>query len=300
MKTKIAFFIIICSFNILNSNAELNLNFIKEVQSYQNSVRIKYNSTLQRDTIDENTFHLKTYLAMFNEIEFDKNYKFGYIYFDNFLDGNPYIYAVKESFNFEEYIKKETFKRIKTHTIYRTQTEYTLPFDTIKRKMPPEPEILQIHYSEKEFNQASHFILHAFLNDSINRGYNHVKPSDTKNSYLQYLFFRELGENFALKWHAAYWDKYIICSKADINSIIEEYGDNQLFDVKKKDLNKLLQIDAEPVVKLDSEICTITWYEVNTYSGVDKRTYEITRSFPYIVKLKNEETTVNFGPMFNY
>ena len=297
MKARIGFFIVVSCLNGLVSYGQTFEKFIEKVQTYQDSVKIKYNNKLEKDTIDKNTFNLKNYLALFDKIEFDHNLKFDYVYFDNRLDGSPCIYAVEKSFNLEDYIEKETFKNVKTDTLFRKQIESKLPFSFGKRKIPKEPEIIDISYDKEKYEWHSHRILYEFITDSVNWGRNHIKPLDTEDGYLQYLFFHELGEMFALKWHASYWHKRIICSKVEIKSIIEYYKNNKIFNVNTRSLRKLSKIEPTPIVSLNSDNCTIIWFE-KTHFGVYKRTYKINRFSPYTIEMINEETTVEFDPTF--
>ena len=45
------------------------------------------------------TFDIDTYLSLFDNIKIEKGFSINVYFFDNFLDGNPYLYALKENEN---------------------------------------------------------------------------------------------------------------------------------------------------------------------------------------------------------
>jgi len=68
-------------------------DFIQNVQNYQDSVKLIHSGYY--DIIDSETFDIDSYLSLFDNIVIEKEYKIGVYFFDNFLDGNPYLYALK-------------------------------------------------------------------------------------------------------------------------------------------------------------------------------------------------------------
>lgn len=142
----------------LIAKSQDNCDFIQNVQNYQDSVKLKYLGDY--DIIDPTTFDINTYLSLFDNIKFKKDYNIGVYFFDNHLDGNPYLYALKNDQKLKDKNKKS---------------------------------------------------LYNFLNKTEIRAKNHIVPKDSERGFLQYLFFYELGEQFALKWHSYYNEKRIIC-----------------------------------------------------------------------------------------
>ena len=107
-----------------------------------------------------------------------------------------------------------------------------------------------------------------------------------------------MGENFALKWHSNNRQKYVICSNSDIESIIEKYTDNENFSADEKDLKQLIKLNPIPIVELTPDFCFIVWYEIGAHYGIYKRTYKITRNFPYRIELIDENRLVDINQMF--
>ena len=252
-----------------DSKAQVNnIDFIRTLQEYQDSVKLKYDRERQEDIIDKNTFDLDRYLALFDELNFNENLTFDYVFIDNFLDGNPYLYVRDSGFNLNQYL---------------IDSANSSNLDGAKR------------------NQFMYRVLYSYLNDSINQARNYVTPKETENGYLQYLFFYELGENFALKWHACARERHIILTKADIETIIAEYRDNQWYTVQKESLMQLTKIDPTPVVIFNAENCTIVWYEINEHSnGVYRSTYIINRFPPYKIELIEKKILAEINAAFLY
>jgi len=85
-----------------------NCDFIQNVQDYQDSVKI--NHVGDYDILDSKTFDVKTYISFFDNIEIEKDYKIGVYFFDNFLDGNPYLFAILDCEEFKTNNKKSLYE----------------------------------------------------------------------------------------------------------------------------------------------------------------------------------------------
>lgn len=223
-------------------------NFIENIQNYQDSVKLMHIG--ECDIIDSKTFDIKTYLSTFDNIVVEKGYNIEMYFFDNFLNGNPYLYALKNN-----------------------------------QKLKVE-------------NGNS---LYAFLNKAEIRAKNHISPIDSEIGFLQYLFFCEMGEQFALKWHSHSFEKYIFCSNKKLADVITELrkynqpmtdgeeADGPLYEVSLEELDKVAQINPAVEIELSNEYCTVTWIENRTQSGFYKCKYRIQRKSPYIIEKVNEE-----------
>ncbi len=235
------------SINPLISKSQDYCDFIQKTQNYQDSVKLKSNGEF--DILDSNTFEINTYLSFFDKIEIEKGFKINVCFFDNFLDGNPYLYALKENEKITDKNKKSLYKA---------------------------------------------------LNKPDFRAKNHVKPKDSEIGFLQYLFFSEMGEQFALKWHANYERKYIICSSDMINRLIKEHTDDEMFSVDSISLEKLKRYPPEPTIKSNDNYYEITWIENRTHSGVFKCTYHIDRKVPFRIVRINEDKLLDIYINFLY
>ena len=163
-----------------------------------------------------------------------------------------------------------------------------------------EVQEFEIRYDERQFEEAYHNKLYKFLNDSSNRAFNHVIPDDTDIGFLQYLFFCEFGEIFALKWHSNYKNKSIITSKKDILEIIKFYTNNELYDTNKNEIKNLLKLNFTPTVHFNLNDCLITWYEFEEHNGIYKRTYRINRKQPYVFNLTENKKLTRISANFMY
>lgn len=70
-------------------------NFMQNIQNYQDEVRLIRSS--EYDIIDPNTFNIGTYLSKIDNILVEKGYNIEIYFLDNFLDGNPYLYTLKNN-----------------------------------------------------------------------------------------------------------------------------------------------------------------------------------------------------------
>jgi hypothetical protein len=262
-----------------NNMSEKNIAFIEQVQSYQKDVKIKRGEAMFNDKIDMETFDIKYYLKIFDELTLkNKEYVFYYYYFDNFLDGKPYIYVKKRNFDLEKNIN-----------------EFVNIFGVTGK-------------NKESFIQSCFY---HFLNDSINRAYNYVIPNPTERGFLQYLFFKEFGEQFALSWHANYKYKKVITTEKEIEEIVskcreyELYKNNDTIENKTFEHNSLIDIDVLaatnpiPQILIINNLCEITWYE-KTFYGIFKRTYQIKKNKQYDIKLKDEQKLVEIYPNITF
>lgn len=289
---KIIIIVLTFLFNLNNNQvaAQTYTYFINKVQTYQDSIKL---TSGESTSIDSTTFNFDEYIRMFNKIKPESNYKLGCEFFDNFLDGQPYIYALKDTNSLYNTIKQKVLKNIRVDTLYQTKLKiahhglFKFLNDTTK-----EVQEFEIIYDERKFEEAYHYMLYKFLNDSSNRAINHIIPEDTDIGFLQYLFFCKFGEIFALKWHSNYKNKSIITSRKDIFDIIKFYTNNELYDTNKNEIKNLLKLNFTPTVHFNLNDCLITWYEFEEHSGIYKRTYSINRKQPYKVNLtENKELT---------
>jgi len=289
---------------VLTFSAQSSIEFIGQVQKFQDSVKLKRGQNY--DFIDSATFDFNQCMKMFTKLKLDSNLQYGFKYFDNFLDGKPYIYVTNHSFDLDKYLQDETEKALKnsSRTIIHKEKKIVFihpkPFQFLNDSTFQKPEKEIIEYNQEEYEGYIQNKLFKFLNDSINRAYNNIEPEDSEEGYLQYLFFREKGELFALKWHANYSEKYIVTSKDQIKKIEIKYTHNVMFDTDKKALKKLRNIDPTPLIKLDSKKCEITWFEIETHNGIYERTYRISRSLPHRIEIAIEKNIVDINPMFVY
>lgn len=243
----------------LLSKSQSYCDVIERIQNYQDSVKLKRSSDF--DILDSSTFDIHQYLSFFDEIEIEEGIKIDVYYFDNFLDGNPYLYALKVGQKLITQNKKSTY---------------------------------------------------IFLNRDEIRAKNHIKPKDTNNGFLEYLFFSEFGEQFALKWHANYNNKYIICSNKRLDAVVNEFlkynkidtleNERELpsFAVDLRELDTFAQIDPSIKIVSTDKTITIKWIENRTHDGIYASTYVIQRQFPFEIKKIKDDILLKITIGFLY
>jgi len=274
MKSKLLL-LVIFSLYFVTSKSQVNIDFIEKIQNYKEVIEIVHTDIFANDYLNPATFNIKTYMEMYPAIKIRrKNYIFDYQYFDNFLDGKPYIYVKKKNFNLMKHINKMADVR---------------------------------NLEEKERFNFINMCLYSFLEDPLYRAKKNIYPMNTEEGYLQYLYFYEFGELFALKWHANYKKKYVISRKQEIEEIINQCAEHQQFADTVSDTEQILRreisyCDTDALqqfllqdsiisIQFNPDNAIIKWLEFER-RGVFGRTYKIMRTHPYQIELIDEKRLV--------
>ena len=222
-------------------------DFIMNVQNYQDSVKLKHVG--EYDIIDSATFNINTFLKFFDNIEFENDYRIGVYFFYTFLDGNPYLYAIK---------------------------------------------------NDQELKDKNKKSLYNYLNKPELRAKNHIVPKDSEEGFLQYLFFYEFGEQFALKWHSYYNEKRIICSSDKLDSVINDLKTSEMFSADSLGLIKLKEVSTNITIESTDKYYIISWLENRTHSGIFRCTYQISKKRPYKIDRIKEDKLLEINMKFIY
>jgi hypothetical protein len=132
-------------------------------------------------------------------------------------------------------------------------------------------------------NDSAHRLFYDFVTVDKRRAKSNITPTDSEMGYLQYLFFHEFGELFALKWHASYHDKEIITGVWKIDSIEKEIRDLHSVFTDLDSLAMLKKLDFSPDFAWNKEFVEITFIEHRAFSGIYRVTYQIMRKTRYKV-----------------
>ena len=227
MKAKILFFIPLF-LNCAIVKSQVNQNFIEKIQDYKEKVQTTSSCLMFDNCIDTATFNIKTYMEMFPSLKMrNKNYVFDYYYhyFDSYYysDEKPHIYVKNRRFNLIHHINRKADK-------------------------------INLQGEEREdFVRRS---IYWFLNDSSHRAVHYIYPEDTEEGYLQYLYFLNFGELFALKWHSNYERKKVITNKQEFAELLS--GDTtQLQHVLLFDTMFSVLFSSDAVIVKHRFSCTI-------------------------------------------
>jgi len=245
--SRLKFFLLIILILPLISKAQDYCLFIQNIQNYQDSVKLK--SVGERNIIDSSTFDIHKYLSFFDSVEVERGIRIGVYYFDNFLNGNPYLYAVK---------------------------------------------------NKQSLNDSNLKALYKYINKPELRAKNHIIPKDSENGFLQYLFFSEMGEQFALKWHSYYNEKLIVCSQEKLLNVINELSKSDLFSADSIGLEKLKDVSPKITIERNEKDFIVTWLENRTHSGIYRCSYLIERKAPFSIVKINEERLLEIQMNFIY
>ena len=172
--------------------------FIDQVQNYQKSVKLIYikSNPWKAADIDTSTFDLNFYLKLFDRMSLASGYQI-HLYPSYGTDsGNPFLYATHQSFNEEAYRTGRV-----NHYTHFWDSVITVKINNYKRENLSEEKILQRikpWENMKKISASRERAIGSFAMDSVNRAFNHIIPTDSEMGYLQYLFFKVMGEQFGL------------------------------------------------------------------------------------------------------
>ena len=235
-------------------------DIIQSIQNYQDSVKLK--STKRCDIIDPKTFDLTTYLKFFDKIEVEEGYKIGVCYFDNFADGSPYLYAIKENKELKDNNKKSLYKLFNSK---ECQAKYHV------KPTPSDIGFLQYLFFYKMGEQFA-------LKWHSNYNEEYIICSTKKLSKV-----------------VAEFRKYNQSAERDNDEI-----ESPPFIVDVMELNKIEQINPAVEVESFNDYYLIEWIENRTHDGIYKCKYKIQNQAPFDILLVNEELLLKITPGFLY
>jgi len=247
----------------INLWGQTRFDFIDKIQDYQQNV--EFDKSSDYTIIDSKTFDIVKYLEMFDKLEIETTLKPQLFYVADMFGGCPYLVAVQDTFNVSEYVKSE-LKTVKKDKYYdadnaRGAVMSDLMFETSK---------------------LSDFIV----------------PTNSKEGFVQYLFYTEMSECFALYWHANYRKKLIITSTGKFKERMKPFRKSNLYSIDKKKYSSLKKQDMSPQVAFRDGKYIIVWYEIQTHNGVYKRKYEIEDHPPYKIERVNDENVLQIQANF--
>lgn len=240
--------------------------FINKVQSYQQRVETLYQDGYK--LFDPNTFNINTYISFFDKLYIKVGFRIDALYYDSTMSGKSYLCGLSEKQNFSkihEYISKD---KIQIAVIKK---------EAFRSKYEGEYEDI--------FGPTIYF--HDFIEKTRLKRF--VIPEDSDFGFLQYLFLSEMGEQFALFWHALYNKKYIVCSVDLVEELVKDNNKESIFKTSDDELQRFKQTSLIPEINQEPDFYQITWYEYRNLKGVFKCTYRINRMKPFDIKLISTE-----------
>lgn len=299
---KIKLILIICLLlNVrLIVSSQTYCNFIRKVREYQKSVKLNEYSKEngQIPEVDTTSFDIDVYMNLFNKLTLNSGKVCLMVNNYNPDHGSPLLCVKDTAFNENKFIA-EIITRRKNFIDSIVQKNKS----TYKSENYPEEKISRMvnFYDNQKKELTRDYALRVWASDSVNKARNNLTPDDSTDGYIQYLFFNQMGEQFALFWHSYYMEKTVICDKYDVEYYLNYYEKRKdSFKYSEKEISDLLHADLSPVVKLDSINCRITWYEIHTHEGIFKKTYSIERKYPFRVKNIYNESITTISPNFFY
>ena len=282
----------------INTWAQTSCDLIRKIRVYQKSVKIIEHMDDENKVpeVDTTSFNINIYMGLFNRLKVDSEKTCCLIGIYDKQGGWPLLYAKDRNFNESEYISKKVSEA-------NERTDSIISQNILKYK--------KANISEEKINRMvgffenlkkSHdrtYALIIYARDSVIKLCNNLIPDDSQEGYLQYLYFHEMGEQFALYWHAAYGEKTVLCDSNDVEYFLSYYRKSKdSYEYEENKIRDLLNSDISPVVELDSTNCTISWYELFICGGIYKNTYKIARAYPFRVNKVESEKIARISPRF--
>lgn len=299
---EIRYLLIICLiFNFeINTRAQTSCDFIKNVRTYQKAVKIiEHPGDESRvPEVDTTSFSINVYMSLFNKLKVDSGKVCCLVGFYDNREGGPLLYAKDKNFNEYEYISRKISEA--KERIDSTISQNTLRYKRDNLSEEQLKRTIRFYESLKRSYDRTYALI-IYARDQGNKLCSNLIPDDSQEGYLQYLFFNQMGEQFALFWHSYYGEKAVLCNRMDVEYFIRYYKERKkLFEYDEIKIGNLLNTDLSPVVELNSTSCTIRWYEIYTHAGIYKNTYTIERRYPFRVKSIASEQIATISTKFLY
>lgn len=281
----LAFFIA----STLKVSAQEYCSFLKKVQSYQDNVKLlnHKNNECNPVEVDTSTFNVTTYRNLFDKLTLPAGMKLCFCNYYGTDAGQPLLYVRPNDFNEEAYFQHAQ-KR------FNYQMDSILAARSIANKKDSSQQkdlkFIKRYVDCQKSNFSKEVAIVQYARDSTNRAMYNLTPSDTKEGFVQLLFFNRMGNRFALYWHSNYGMMSVICSQEDMQHQLEYYksqADSATLDKEK--LAELTRADVSPKVSVTSDAYFIEWYEFEPHKGLFQRCFSIERLPPYRIKQEWEE-----------
>jgi hypothetical protein len=282
----------------INTRAQNSCDFIRKIRDYQKSVKlIEHMDDVNKvPEIDAMSFNINVYLSLFNRLKVDSGKICCLIGNYDKTAGWPLLYAKDRYFNESGYISNKLFEANERIDSFISQNILRY-----KKANFPEERINRMIRTFENLKKGydTTYALKIYARDPINKLCNNLIPDDSQEGYLQYLFFHEMGEQFALFWHAGCEEKTVLCNRKDVEYFLSYYRKrNSSYDYEENKIVDLLNSDISPVVELGLTNCTISWYEIFTCRGIFKNKYTIERTYPFRVIKVESENIMKVSPQF--
>lgn len=286
--TRLFFFLSVILLSTATSDAQSFCDFITRVQTYQDSVRLICGDTheFKFTAIDTASFNMQVYLGLFDKLIKSKDKVYGVANGYSWDAGKPVLYATDKNFDEQAYLKKRRQDQCHWLDSFLIAKTANIENDSAFEK---KLERLRNFVESQKRCINDGLMLANFGRDSLNRACNNLVPEDSAEGYLQYLFFHEMGEQFALFWHSYYGEKMVLCSRDKVKYYRDIYRNTDYIHFDEGEMQKLVDQDLSPVVDLSPSFCKISWYELHPHSGIFECTYIVDRNFPYRVKKVSKE-----------
>lgn len=130
----------------------------------------------------------------------------------------------------------------------------------------------------------------------------YVEIDDTEQGFFEYVVLDIMARQFYLYWHANYNDTEIVCSRGEVNDIVDRVSSGDFgyaMDLAQQTKARTLK-NIEPVVNLSGDVAAVQFITFTKWGGFYRETYTIDRAFPHTIIDVKQENVVPYdcGVMF--
>ena len=278
--------------------------FVERWDNYRR--HIKVDSDNEKKWLDEKTFNIQDYMALFPALSVEPGREIRCLYFYNALDGSPCLYAAETGKAYERGLKRH--EHVRSRMTRKDKEWISNLLDSAGatgkekkefiRQSKKTPSAEPIDFANKSPQEKA---LMRYAADSLNAASRHVVPEDSWMGYLQYLMFCEFGENFGLFGHRSYNYRLPVCTRARMEELVEENKEKDYINGKQYNeaqMEAALEEDFMPRIELLPDKCVISLHVFGVGTGLYKCTYEVSRKAPHAITLVHERGIVTDGERY--
>ena len=125
----------------------------------------------------------------------------------------------------------------------------------------------------------------------------HVELDGSAESYVEYILFRLMSNQFYLMWHSYYNDARPVCTYDDLVQATNAAIESTL--VSSSDMDRFLEnaadVDLSPSVSFRADIIIVKLFYFTKWGGLIQIEAQITRTFPYTVIQIEESEVISYN-----
>lgn len=215
-------------------------------------------------------FDVNEFISILPHIKVQEGYTIDYVQFQG-QNGSPMLYARKNG-----------------------QYPYSSFNDFQKERLQKIDEIFSTSRPLEEIEKAYRKYDYQYMN--------FIQADGSAESFMEFVLFRIMGNNFYLMWHANYDDDRPVCKFNDLDKAVSDAITQ--FELNPEKLDQLLEqahdIDLSPKVEFENEVVKIKMFLFTKFGGLYQYDITMNRTFPHVVIDEQFNPIINYDAGFSY